>query len=290
MSENNKKGLSFKHHQVVVDEISIHVVESGLPGKPAILFLHGFPESWAEYEQVMSLLNKDFYVLALDLPGIGESQKISNNRKYFIAKYINKLIETLNLNKISLVGHDVGGMIVYACLKAYPGKFAKAVIMNTAIPGIDPWDEIKRNPNIWHFAFSAIPNLPEILVTGKQRDYFDYFFNTISANPNSISEKSRVRYVEAYSSADSLRTGFDWYRTFVQDEKDNINNRATPVQTPVLYVRGEREYGNIEHYLKGFHESSLCNIKGQIVTGSGHYAPEEQPGEVANILTEFING
>ncbi len=279
---------SLRHHQVIVEGASIHVVEAGMIEKPTILFLHGYPENWAEFEQIMVFHNKDFHLVVIDLPGIGKSDKIPSNDKRTIAKYVNGIINVMNLKDVTLVGHDVGGMIVYAYLQAFPNELTRAVIMNVAIPGIDPWSEIKRNPYIWHFAFSSIPELPETLVTGKQRIYFNYFFNSISANPEAINEQARNIYVEAYSSPDSLKTGFEWYRAFPQDENDNISVKGNLIKTPVLYLRGEREYGDIELYLKAFRESGLSNVQGKIILNSGHYAPEEQPDEVWNAIKEFI--
>lgn len=100
---------------------------------------------------------------------------------------------------MTLVGHDVEGQIVYAYLKAYPDALQKAIIMNVAVPGVDPWSEVKRNPYIWHFAVHAIPNLPELLVAGKEAAYFAFFFDAISAKPDGVSERARETYVEAYS-------------------------------------------------------------------------------------------
>ena len=279
----------FHHHQVMVEEISIHVIEIGSSENPTILFLHGYPENWTEFEKIMDFSSKDFHVVAIDLPGIGKSGKIPSNDKRTIAKYVNGLIKAMNLKDVTLVGHDVGGMIVYAYLQAFPNELTKAVIMNVAIPGIDPWAEIKRNPYIWHFAFSSVPNLPEALITGKQRIYFDYFFNSISAVPSAISEEARNIYAEAYSNPDSLTTGFEWYRTFPNDEKDNISVKGNIVTTPILYLRGDHEYGDIEFYLKSFRENGLINICGKIIKNSGHYAPEEQPEEVWNAIKEFID-
>jgi pimeloyl-ACP methyl ester carboxylesterase len=105
----------------------------------------------------------------IDLPRIGKSEPISSSDKNSIAKFINEIIQTLNLEKIVLTGHDVGGMITYAFLKLFPEKLFKAVIMNTAVPRVEPCDEVKRNPYIWHFAFYAVTSLPKTLITGKQR-------------------------------------------------------------------------------------------------------------------------
>lgn len=157
-----------------------------------------------------------------------------NNDKVTIAKYLNGVIKFLELQDVILVGHDVGGQIVYAYLHSYPDELSKAVIMNVSIPGIDPWDEVKRNPYIWHFAFHSISILPETLVAGKQASYFDYFYDTISVKPNSIDKKTRSAYVESYSSFNALKTGFEWYRAFPIDEQNNIRFKKNTNQTPVL--------------------------------------------------------
>ena len=90
------------------------------------------------FKQIMITLSKEFHVLAIDLPGIGKSKPhIPSNDKLTIAEYVNGLIDVLDLNDVTLVGHDVGGQIVFAYLHAYPGELSRAVIMNVAVPGID---------------------------------------------------------------------------------------------------------------------------------------------------------
>jgi pimeloyl-ACP methyl ester carboxylesterase len=69
------------------------------------------------------------------------------------------VIEQLDLQHVTLVRHDVGGQIVYAFLHAYPNDLERAVMMNIVIPGVDPWTEVERNPQIWHFAFHLVPRV-----------------------------------------------------------------------------------------------------------------------------------
>jgi pimeloyl-ACP methyl ester carboxylesterase len=131
----------------------------------------------------MTALNQDAHVVTIDLPGIGRSKipPLSNEKKT-LARHVHDLIESMKLPPVTLVGHDVGGQIVYSYLKAYPDELQKAVIMNVAVPGVDPWSEVKRNPYLWHFALHEVPDLPELLVRGKEAAYFDFFFSAISAN------------------------------------------------------------------------------------------------------------
>jgi pimeloyl-ACP methyl ester carboxylesterase len=278
-----------RHHEVEVDGATIHVVEGGARDKPAVLFLHGWPEDWTAFEQVMIPLSEAAHVVALDLPGIGGSlTPPRSNDKRTLAAYVHGVVERLGLRDVILVGHDAGGMVVYAYLHAYPGELARAVIMNTAIPGIDPWSEIVRNPHIWHFAFHAIPELPEKLVTGRQRVYFDFFYDAISARPDALSDQARQSYVDAYARPEALHTGFEWYRAFPQDEKDNLSLKGVPVLTPVLYLRGEGEPADMETYLKGLRDGGLRDVQGGVIPNSGHFAPAEQPGEVLAALRAFM--
>lgn len=278
----------FRHRQVEREGVAIHVVTGGTEQKPAILFLHGWPQNWTEFEAIMIPLSENYHVVAIDLPGIGDSTTpLISNDKRNIAKYVRGVVKELNLIEPTLVGHDVGGQIVYAYLHAFPGELARAVIMNVAIPGIDPWSEVKRNPYIWHFAFHAIPDLPEKLISGNLSDYFAYFYDAIAAKPGSISEYARAKYVEAYTRPEALKTGLEWYRSFPQDEKDNMNFKDS-ISTPVLYLRGDREHAILENYLRGLRESGLHKVTGRIISNCGHWAPEEQPDEVVSVLQEFM--
>ena len=68
---------------------------------------------------------------------------------YALACHVHGLVERMKLPSVTLVGHDVGGQIVFAYLKAYPDALQKAVIMNVAVPSVDPWSEVMHNLYIW---------------------------------------------------------------------------------------------------------------------------------------------
>lgn len=276
----------FKHRQVSVNGISTHVIEAGNKEKQPILFLHGYPENWKEYEKVMASLKDDYYVLAIDLPGIGTSEPIDKFDKLSIANFVKNLLLTLDLNNIVIVGHDVGGMITYPFIKHFSDLLSKAVIICTAVPGVSPWEEVKRNPYIWHFAFYSVPELPESLIEGKHSVLFEYFYNAISYNKAAINQENKKVYIEAYNSKHGLKTGLGWYRTFFTDEKENSQN--LPADTPVLYLKGAKDFGDIATYIKGFKESGINNIIGKLIPDSAHFGPEENPEFVAQAIDEFI--
>jgi hypothetical protein len=133
--------------------------------------------------------------------------------------------------------------------------------MDTVIPAVDPWDEVLRNPYIWHFAFHTIEGLPELLVEGHQREYFDFFFDVLSVDPTKIIPEVRREYAAAYGTVQSLSAGFDFYRAFARDAEDNIAFSSGPsVSTPCLYMRREGELGGIENYVRGLCNAGISNL------------------------------
>ena len=93
----------------------------------------------------------------------------------------------------------------------------------------------------------------------------------------------------AYSRPAALTAGFDWYRAFAQDEKDNQAVRASRVETPVLYMRGDREAGSpLDAYVDGLRANGLVNVEGRSIPNCAHFSAEEQPAFLAAALLEFI--
>ena len=279
-----------KARQVQSEGTSIHVVEAGSPGRPAVLFLHGWPESSAAFERIMLLLGDRAHLFAMDLPAIGGSiTPPPSGLKRTLARYVRGVIAALALERVTLVGHDVGGQIVYAYLHAFPTDLQRAVIMNVAVPGVAPWSDIKRNPAIWHFTFHGIPELPETLVSGREAAYFGYFYDRLSAKPGAVSAAARKTYAEAYARPAALRAGFDWYRAFQQDERDNIAVERQTVDTPTLYVRGSKDPGlGLDRYVEGLRHGGLREVQGNEIADCGHFAPDEQPEAVAQSIERFL--
>jgi pimeloyl-ACP methyl ester carboxylesterase len=281
MSANSE----LRHCQVDLGATSVHVVDGGRPG-PALLFLHGWPESWSMYEPTMIALSDRARVVAIDLPGVGASRGLpADGRKSTLAHLVQALIERLQLRDVILVGHDAGGMIAFAHLREHPGALRAAVIMNTVIPGVDPWDDVIRNPRVWHFAFHAIPRLPERLVTDRQAEYFAYFYDVLQG-PHPVSAAVRQRHVEAYLRPEALTAGFDWYRALETDAQENREPRE--VTTPVLYVRGDREPVDPQRYLAGLRAAGLASVQARIIPGCGHFLPDERPERLTATLDDFL--
>ena len=265
-----------RHSQIEVNGSSLHVVETGDPQAPPVVLLHGWPQSWSAWRGVMAEAAGEARVIAVDLPGVGGSTgDPTDGSKTELAAVIHGLIERLGLVRPVLAGHDCGGMIAWAYAKAYD-DLERVAILDTVIPGIDPWNAVIANPYVWHFAFHSIPELPETVVAGNQRAYFDFFFDVLSPDPTLISDQARQEAVEAYATRAALTAGFSWYRHLSADAEVNAAD-GKGVSTPLRYIRGSKEGGDIEAYATAFRAAGFADVTTRLVDGCGHFTLTEDP-------------
>jgi pimeloyl-ACP methyl ester carboxylesterase len=259
---------------------------AGDPSLPGLLLLHGWPQSRALYERVLEPLSVDFFVLALDLPDVGDSQGApASAEKTTLADIALAAAERAGARNIVIAGLDVGGMIAFAAARDHGERISAAIVINTVIPGIDPWAQIIADPRIWHFAFHALPDLPEILVRGHERVYFDFFTDFLSGDPDRIPEALRVQFVRAYRRPEALKAGFDWYRAMAKDAERNAT--AISITTPLLYVRGDADKRPIGPYLQGLEAAGAENLESRVVKDSGELLPIEAPQAFVDLVREF---
>lgn len=264
----------------------MHVVETGDPEATPFLFLHGWPESWHSWRQIMVVASQQVRAIAIDLPGIGESTgNPTDGSKRQLAATVRGLVEAMGLRDLTLVGQDVGGMVTYAYLRMFP-DLKQAVIMDVALPGIDPWEQVLRNPYLWHFAFHSIPELPERLVQGHQGEYFAYFYDAISADPSKVTPEARAAYAEAYATDSALTAGFNWYRTFPLDAAANKEANSQAAMR-LLYLRGEKEGGQMSDYLDGLRSAGMTHVDHALVPNAGHFTQEEAPEDTWRLIADF---
>src|ERR1700724_2947113 len=166
---------------VEVQGVKLHYLTSG-HGAP-LLLLHGYAETSLMWRPLMPSLAERFTVIAPDLPGIGDSAIPADGLDMKnAATRIHALVRSLGVQKAEVVGHDIGLMVAYAYAAQYPAEVQKLVVMDAFLPGVQGWEAVYNNPGIWHFRFNG--PAPEALVRGRERTYFDYFWNDFAADKN----------------------------------------------------------------------------------------------------------
>jgi pimeloyl-ACP methyl ester carboxylesterase len=276
----------FTHHTVALDQVRLRYVTCG-SGDP-VVFIHGWPQTWYEWRRIMPALAERYTVIAPDMRGLGDSSKpVSGYDKRTVAADIYQLVRKLGFEKIFLVGHDWGGPVAYAYACAHPEDVRKLVILDVTIPG-EGWEKIPqvtRRGGIWHLAFHNVRDLPEALVSGRERTYLSWFYRIAAFNPTAISEAEIDEYVRCYSAPGGMRAGFEYYRAIFADIDHNKENAKTKLKMPVLALGGERGFGQVPlRSMKDLAE----NVRGGVVERSGHWIAEERPDYLIDQLLTFF--
>src|SRR3984893_18358712 len=209
---------------------------------PVVVLLHGYAETSDSWAPLAAELVKSYTVIVPDLRGIGRSSRPSGGYdKKTQAADIRGVVTALGHDRASIVSHDIGIMVAYAYAAVYQDKIERLVVMDAPLPGIAPWDEIVRNPALWHFSFHG-PDA-ERLVEGRERIYLDRIWNDFSGDPTKPDEATRAFYAAQYAQPGAMRAGFAQFSAFAQDAEDNKIFQQSKLSMPVLAIGGEKSFG-----------------------------------------------
>jgi len=274
-----------EHHTTKVNDVLLHYVITG-QGEPVVL-LHGWPQTWYEWRKIIPALAERYTVIAPDMRGLGDSSKPQTGYdKRTIADDIYKLVRSLGFERILLVGHDWGGPVAYAYASAHSADVRKLVILDVPIPGAGLEQGLAFRPNgIWHIQFHYVRDLPEALVSGRERTYLTWFYRTAYV-PTTINEQDIDEYVRCYSAPGALRAGFEYYRAIFTDAEHNTENAKTKLKMPVLALGGERGFRDMT--VRSM-ERLAENVRGGVIERCGHWIPEERPDYLMEKLLAFFN-
>ena len=266
-----------------VGGLKMHYLTSG-HGAP-LLLLHGYAETSLMWRPLMPSLAERFTVIAPDLPGIGDSGIPADGLDMKAAAVrIHALMSSLGFQKAEVVGHDIGLMVAYAYAALYPAETTKLVVMDAFLPGVAGWEPVYNNPGIWHFRFNG--PTPEALVKGRERIYFDYFWNDFAADKTrSIPEADRKAYAAAYARPGRMKAGWAYFVSFNQAAKDFAELARNPLTMPVLAIGGEKSLGEV---LGAQMKTVARDVKVIVLKNTGHWILEENPQETTNALTKFL--
>ncbi len=252
---------------------------------PAVILLHGYTQTSRMWSPIIPLLREKFTVIAPDLPGIGDSEIPATGLDMKTAAIrVHALAKSLGVEKARVVGHDIGLMVAYAYAAQFPAEVEKLVVMDAFLPGVAGWENVYNNPGIWHFRFNG--PTPEALVQGRERIYFEYFWNDLAADKTrSIPEADRKAYTAAYSRPGRMRAGWAYFVSFQQAAKDFAQLSKSKLTMPVLVIGGEKSLGDA---LGQQMKLVATDVTVVVLKDTGHWVLEEKPKETTNALMKFI--
>ncbi len=266
-----------------VEGVKLYYTTGG-HGTPLIL-LHGYAETSRMWTPILPVLGEKFTVIAPDLPGIGESSIPADGLDMKTAAIrIHALARSLGVIKARLVGHDIGLMVAYAYAAQFPSEVEKLVVMDAFLPGVPGWEAIYNNPGILHFRFNG--QTPEALVQGRERTYFEYFWNDLAADKTlSIPEADRKAYAAAYSRPGRMRAGWAYFVSFQQAAKDFAQLSQSKLTMPVLAIGGEKSLGDpLGQQMK----LVATDVTVVVLKDAGHWVLEEKQKETTEALVRFL--
>ncbi|WP_018334861.1 alpha/beta fold hydrolase [Actinomycetospora chiangmaiensis] len=252
--------------------VRLHVVVGGPPDGPAVVLLHGFPETWRTWRTVALDLASDHRVVVPDLRGVGCSDlgPTPDPDAATLAGDLAVLATTLHLAPAVVVGHDMGAMPAYAWARARPDQVRHLVLSGGGVPGLGL--EELAPPHVAAFA-AAPPGRLAAEVAGREREVLGRFVG----DPAVVASGSLDDAVRAYRAPGRYDAAMGRYRAL---PRDAARNRADP--RPLVMPTTALEGG-----APGISAATLPGADVVVVPGAGHYLQEDRPHEVAAAIREI---
>lgn len=275
---------TFHTQEIAANGTTLHVRVGGRG--PAVVLLHGYGETGDMWAPLAADLVRDHLVIVPDLRGLGLSAKPAGGYdKKTQGKDVAGVLDALKVSKADLVTHDIGNMVGFAFAAQHRDRVNRFVLMDAPIPGVGPWEEVLKNPLLWHFRFGG-PDM-ERLVAGRERIYLDRFWNEFSARPERFSEASRQHYAALYARPGAMHAGFAQFAAFDQDAIDDRALLAEGKLTmPVLAIGGEKSFGPTMAVVM---RAAATTVEQAIIPDAGHWLMEEQPQATVAVVRAFLD-
>jgi pimeloyl-ACP methyl ester carboxylesterase len=291
----------FQSQYADVNGIRLHYVSVGT-GK-LVMFVHGFPEFWGEWQNQLADIGKDHQAVAPDMRGYNLSSKPADVEKYHIKELIEDLralAEYLGHKKFIMVAHDWGGAVAWSFAMRYPGWLEKLIIVNSPHPAVFA-RELLHNPAQQKASrYMLMFRTPEAEGILSENNYAGLM--AILSQFGSMwemTEEDRLRYIEAWSRPGALTGGLNYYRasplyppTSKNDEEKikgimNLPHEMMEVKVPTLVIWGEQDQALLTGNLEGLGEY-VGDLTIKRIPDGSHWVIHEQPELVNSLIREFL--
>lgn len=279
---------AFTHGFADLGDVRLHYVTAGDDRARPVVLIHGYPQTWFSWREVMVLLvAAGFRCIAPDLRGLGDSSRpFDGYDKKTLAGDVSRLVvDRLGIDSFAAVGHDWGGAVAFSLAANHARHVSHLVVADVAIPG-DGQPNLGQGGRRWHHTFLQTPDLPEALVTGREEVFVRWFYENYGAHPRVIGEEAVAEYLRTYRTPGALRSGFALYRAVPQDIRDNSTLEKLTV--PTLAMGGGVGFGRGAEVEESLRQMAV-DVTGLVLGDCGHWIPEEKPREMAAAIVDFID-
>lgn len=283
----------FNSGYATIDEVKLHYVKGGQG--PLVYLVHGFGQSWYEWQQLMPELAKTHTVVAVDLPGLGLSQPpASSYTGEDVSEYLYKLaINFSGDKKFSLVAHDIGIWNTYPMAVKHQDKINKLIFMEAPIPDKRMYDFPAFSPEgeslVWHFSFfAAKQQLAEKLIKGNEKFFLTHFIKEHASNKEAFTPNLLDMYAKSYAKPHTLTASFEYYRALNQSIEQNKTLAKEKLNMPVMAIGGGG-HGGMGQFQVDQMKEYATKVEGHVLAGCGHWLPEECPTQLNPLVVKFIN-
>ncbi len=291
MKDHN--GVPMKHGKENVNGVRIHYAIAG--SGPLVVLLHGVPKTMYFWRRVVPHLTPYYTVLTPDIRGFGDSERPDKGYDTkTIAEDIAQLVTALGFDKFRVVGEDWGAAMAYAVAAFNRDRVVQLVYEEMMLPGLGwekgPADRIKNfkrwdTRNLWHLNFFSLPGYPEMLLAGKEKEFWGTWMRSEMYDPSALGDDELDEYVRWMTTPCGMRTIFEIYRESENDAEQNQEQFKKKLQMPVMAVAGKHFFGDEALYQM---RQVAENVRG-VILDCGHNLPLELPAEVAAEYLKFFN-
>ena len=259
---------------------------------PALVLLHGYPQTGQMWHKMTPTLMKDFSLIVPDLRGYGDSEKArSGFDKKTMARDISELALSLGHVKYCVMGHDRGARVAHRLAMDFSDQVQKLVVLDI-VPTHTVFSQTGRElaAAYWHWFYFQAPDLPEIMIRNSAEPFLQSMFRSLSWCPEAIDDHLFSEYLRAFTLPGTIRCGLEDYRAAATvDFEDDERDLGTKLSCPVYTLWGQ--FGKMDSL---FDVLETWRQKATDVIGKslpcGHFIPEEVPELLLEEVVPFFRG
>jgi epoxide hydrolase 4 len=280
-----------KQRQIKAGDLTFNVVEAGPAEGALIILLHGFPEFWFEWREIVKpLAQSGFRVVAPDQRGYGLSEKprgVDAYRLDWLADDVVAIARAFGHERFHLVGHDWGGSVAWWLATRRPEHVSKMVISNAAHPAV--WRAAMKNDpeqrrRSGYVRIVRIPWIPEAMIRLGGYRSLEAAFAEVGP-PGAFDRSTIDRYRVAWRQPGALTSMLNWYRALFRQPLPMPALSSIPV--PTLLIWGDRDRFAVPGLAD--RSASLCrNVQIEHWPDATHWTPHDDPERFLNAVLKFV--